>query len=452
MPGRPSSLEEERMDQTLIDAVLSMWVDSDDELSFTVLHKGLVRKGFVQKEEYRYKTDRILRKLCRMKLMEKLGKGRYRLNVIPDDFKLFDYLQQIRPSSKSYVGGSLWRLAELYFLGMPEAIWNYEDAKYALEIINVRMAYLFEALRILGEAVTKREKESAKGNILPLPNFVIRELLLELIPYYLGSRAGIDFDGLPIDELNMLIPKMLKTLPEEATTQSPTLKKVMIEYFDILQKMARAQDQEADMENEKRFIEKMEEKHRDFALIVIRPEFQIDESGFEKRWVKTDLREFAQENKSALYIASSWLNIEKENVLEILDIHGRRYLGRQKWKETRGLYDKLYSSDSVARIIDSFEYYGHREKAHARKYIQKLVNDYGIKTIIYYLPFSHCRMNFVIPTMHKEEILQKFFPQVPMTTIHDWLNEGAVMANQIANEKMEDIKKTFSNLKSSYLP
>lgn len=444
--GRPASLESEKINQSIIDAVLSIWVHPEDELSFTEIHRGLVRKSIVQKKEYRYKTDRILKKLCKMKLIEKIGRGRYRLNVEPDEFRVFNYLQTLRQKcgiTRFRVGGSLWTLSQSYFLGMPESVWKYEDARYALEILNVRIAQLFETLRILAKEVEKKEKEAVENKLLLLPPAVVRELLLELIPYYLGCKAGMDFDGLPLDELNMVLPKMIQSLPEEVTKQSPTRKKIIMKYFLVINKLMKAWEDEE--ENLRGKLD--EEKTKDFALIVTRPEHLIDESGFEKRWVKHEIVNCSLENKSALYTASCLLHFDKENVLAVLDTHGRKYLGKQKWNDTKELYEKLYASNRVARIISDFDFYDKKEKVEAKKHIQELTDEHGNKTIIEYLPFSHCLLNFILPTPRKERILQKFFPHIPLGKIHEWLNEGAIVASKIGEEKLNDMRKKLENIR-----
>lgn len=431
------------MSQTIIDAIVSLWVDPEDELSFSQIHEGLLRKGIVQKREYRYKTDRILKRLSlgQKNLISKVGRGRYRLQVNPDEFKLFDYLKRIRQLAKFDVGGTFWKQSELYLYGMPETVSDYVDAKYALEIINIRISQLFAALNLLAKEVKNREKEHKKTSPPKLPSSVIRELLLELMPYYLGSKAGMDFDGLPSDELNTVLSRMAGTLPEEVTPQSSTLKSLILENLKVLTSMTMREDEE---QNED-LIEKFNKKTEDFALIVTLPEFSIDESGYEKRWVKSELREYGREGKSSLFIASSMLLFKKQNVADVLDVFGRKYLGSQKWKETHELYEKLYASNCVARAIDGFEYYDQKEKKEAMDFIQKLINDFGIKNIIFYLPFSHVSLNFIIPNAYKEKILERFFPQLPLETIHKWLSEGAVLANTISDQKLKDLRGALNN-------
>lgn len=441
LKGRPP--REENVSQAVIDAIVSLWIDTDDELSFSQIHEGLLRKGIVQKKEYRYKTDRILKRLSsgQKRLISKVGRGRYRLLVSPDEFKLFDYLKRIRQLAKFAVGGTLSRQSELYLYGMPETVNEYVDAKYALEIINIRISQLFAALSSLAKEVKCRKKRHKEELAPRLPALVVHEMLLELMPYYLGSKAGIDFDGLPFDELNVVLSRMVAALPEEVTPQSRTLKSLISKNLRLLNAMTIQKDE---MENDG-LMEQLNEKTEDFALIVTLPEFSVDESGYEKRWIKSELEEHGAADKSSLFIASSLLLFRKQNVMDVLNIFGRKYLGNQKWKEAEEFYEKMYASNSVAQIIDGFEYYEPMEKKEAMNFIQKLIADFGIKNIIYYLPFSHVSMNFIIPNEYKEELLTRFFPQLPLETIHQWLSEGAVLANIIAEQKIKDLREGLEN-------
>ncbi len=445
--GRPSSMESEKLGQRIIDAILSLWIHPEDELSFSYIHKGLVRKSIVPNIEYRYKTVRILKKLCRMRLITKVARGRYRLNVEPDEFRIFDYLQTLRQRSEVSqfrIGGSLWSLCELHFLGMPESITEFADAKYALEILSIRIANLFEAIRILASEmmyIDKARKASRRNNLLILPRQVVRELLLELIPYYLGCRAGIDADGLPLDELKVVLPKMIQSLPEEVTYQSPTRKKTILGNLSLISKIAKASNSDWEKIDEEFYKERI----KDFALIVTRPEYLIDEDGYEKRWAKDELVEYGLKGKSSIYIASSFLRFNKENVLAVLDVYGRKYVGK-KCKETKELYEKLHAANQIGRIISSFDLYNGEVKADAMKFIDELTDKHGVKSMIKYLPFSLCSLNFILPTPEKENTLQKFFPQVKKEVIHEWLTEGAGVASKICDEKLDDLQDRMKTL------
>jgi hypothetical protein len=434
--GRP--IGDSKMSQRTIDAVISLWTNPADKLTFTQIHNGLIAKRIVQKKEYRYKTARVLKRLSSKEigLIQKIG-GKYLLKVAPDEFQVFDYLQRIREIAKFDVGGTFWKQCEINLLGMPKSVSNYVDAQYALEIINIRIAQLFEALSILAKTVKKKTKEQNQGQLLGLPQFIMRELLLELFPYYLGSKAGIDFDGLTIEELNEILPKMIKVLPEEVTPQSATLKDIIKEYYQMLTKLMKNQKEDEEYEID----ESLEKKPEDFALIVTLPEFSIDENGYEKRWLQSNLEDYSKENKSAIFIASSILTFKKEIIGSIMHFYGQKYLGAEKFKETIDLYEKMFTSNNIARIIESYPFYSPQEKTEAKIFLQETAKKNGVKNLIFYLPFSHCSTNYIIPTVKKEKHLEKFFSNVTMAQIHEWLTAGATLANNIAQEKWADLKE-----------
>jgi len=83
--------------------------------------------------------------------------------------------------------------------------------------------------------------------------------------------------------------------------------------------------------------------------------------------------------------------------------------------------------------------------AEAEKYIRSLVEKHGIKTLIFYLPFGRSGLNLISPTPRKEKILQRFFPQLSVETIHQWLGEGAHLARKIANEKIDALREMLKN-------
>jgi hypothetical protein len=85
-----------------------------------------------------------------------------------------------------------------------------------------------------------------------------------------------------------------------------------------------------------------------------------------------------------------------------------KYLGLEKLHEVRELYLKLEASDRVAKIMSYYEGYDKKMKAEALKIINELTEKQGLRSIIRYLPFSFCRLNFISPTPKKEEQLMTF--------------------------------------------
>lgn len=424
--------------QNTIDALISIWTHPDEILHFIDIHRKLVEEGIVKNEKARYQTHRILKKARQNHLIERVRKGQYRLNVELGEFKLFHYLQTLRQkgvNTELQVGGFLSSLSQMYCLGMPKNILNNKVAHSALLVLSTRIARIFEALKSLA----KEEEQKIRGEIentpFTLPSEIIRELLLEIVPYYLGSG------WLSLDELNLVLPIMIQSLPNEVVPQCPTNKGLMLKHYILIKEILQYQQNNLQLLND--------EGHglfetKDFALIVTPPELLISTTRTEQRSIMEIIVE--SKTKSPLYIAQSLLSYEKENVVTILNSYGMRILGKGKLKQVIDHYEKMFASNHVALIMNSFKFYDEETKKEATKKIEELTEIHGFKTIIFYLPFTLSSHNFIIPTRRKERILQKFFPRINPPAIHNWLNEGVKLAEEVTLELQRDILTSFSKL------
>lgn len=466
MAGRPASMQSEKMNPRIIDATISLWNwdNPEEEKGFTEIHKGLVKKGIVQKEQYKYKTARILEQLGDgttekkgLKLIKKnMETRKYSLNVEPAEFRIFDYLQTLRKKNhvaRGRIGGAFWTSHDMYFLGMPDQVFNDKEGNYVLQILNVRLAELFNAYRALAAEMKTRKEGQSEGQPSGLPRTVIRQLLLELAPYYLGSRAGIDGDGLDMEELNETLTKMIQGLPEKIEVDegwsASTQKDLILEnlgkinalnltYISNKKKAWKTTDELTETMNED-IEETTKENEMDFALIVTGPEHLIDSKGSAQRMIRDEIIEHGNEDESPFYLARLLLCQEREDVLKALEVYGRKYLGQEKCNRTREAYEKLYAANWLAEVITEShmrtlfkeETFNKREKSWVDKNIRKIMDDFGIKTLITYIPFSNSSMLFNRPTLEKEKAIHQFFPQVPAENIHEWLAEGAALASEI---------------------
>jgi len=410
------------------------------------IHRGLVTRGIVKNEKQKTATVRILRKAQEQGLMKhESGSREYFINVVPEEFKAFDYLQRLRSQTEAshfQVGGRFWTQCQLYLLGMPESASKYPDIQSMLQVLGMRISELYEAFRVLAEEAKRRETLPNTNHCIPYD--AARELLLELIPYYLGSKAGCDGDGFAFEDLNKLVPEMIEALPEEVDSQNPTCKDIVSEHFQIFNELTKHEEKRWELEWQKHPSEE-DEKSKDFALVIIPPEHMVDEEGQDRRWIRQELEEFAQ--KSPLYIASSLLMFKKENVDNVLDIYGRKLLGARKLNETRQLYEKMHAYNYVDSLIHDFEYYDNKDKTTAMKIIQDLTQKHGRKSIIVYLAFSTSGKCWFLPTPEKEKLLQQFFPYHSEQDIHNWLAEGAALHKPLTEEKWKHLKKTFETFK-----
>lgn len=450
------------MSQRILDALLHSW-PSGEERQFKEIHTSFQERGIVK---YNFQTVRILTRAERLGFIKKLDRGRYQSNVEPDEFRVFDYLNALREKSqiaRGRIGGALWSSHDLYFLGMPDRVFDDKEGNYVLQILNVRLAELFNAFKALAIEMKIREEGHQEGQLSGLPRTVVRQLLLELIPYYLGSRAGIDFDGLNMDELKKALPVMIQALPQriedEEGWSASTLKEIIRENFDVINKFGLLytsnkkrtyrKDGEAAEEIKEDIEEEEKQKNQDFALIVTGPEHLIDSQGYAQREIREEIIEHGNEDESPFYLARFLLDQKREDVLKTLRVCGRKQLGQERCNRTRDAYEKLYAANWLAQLITESNTraclkekpFTKREKSGIDENITKIIHDFGFKTVITCLPLSNSSMCFGSPTAEKEKAIQQFFPQVPAENIHQWLTEGVALFERFADKIMEKWKE-----------
>ncbi|RLF99376.1 MAG: hypothetical protein DRN49_04465 [Thaumarchaeota archaeon] len=416
--------------------VISIWTEKGETLRFIEIHKALVKRGIVETENRYAKTTRILASLVEAGLIEKVGRGRYQVKVNPYDYALLENIL-LKPKSKFRVGGFLWTDCEGFFLDFPEEAFNYTYVKYVLNIIGVRLARIFNALRELATIV----KEKGEKGIIP--SSLIRELILELPAYWLGCKAGIDRDGLAFDELLIAYEKMLHSLPEtieaEEGWSSPTLKEAILKDFEELKNLFKLwQDENLEVD---------EDSSKHFGLILIPPSSIFDEESYTRKWIIDIIKDSAARDEPPFYTALSLPIRDEEIVLKVLREYGERYLGA-KVDEVRRFYEMRLAAFQIA-VYHRLLMMGRSSKeiiSKVRWIAKKAADEYGANNIIKLLPFFGSE--FGGPTPEKERILKLIFKEQPLEKIHEWLKEGedafqkyAEYTTKIAKESIETYKE-----------
>ena len=111
------------------------------------------------------------------------------------------------------------------------------------------------------------------------------------------------------------------------------------------------------------------------------------------------------------------------------------------------LYEKIYASNQVARIIDSYGFYDNKLKKEAKKIVNELAAKYGWKSLIMYLPFSRVT-KFSFSTTNKERLkLLTELSLVSKEAVEEWFHEGIKMKEPIYKDKFEQLKRAFKRFK-----
>jgi hypothetical protein len=432
-----------------LDAAISLWRDKDDVLRFIDIHRGLIEKGIVQKDSFYYKTNRILKQLQEKGAIEKIRRGEYRLLIDPLGFRLFDRLSDLRGEeemARLRIGGVLWTACELHVLGFPEEALGYDYVHATLDVLGIRLCEIFQALKALSDEVYRNGVNGA------LPLRVIRELMLELQAYYLGSKAGVDGDGLSVEELQIALEPMLQALPEEVESEegwkTSTEKKSILKDFTVLKNVSSIPPSPRLLDDE----EPAEGKPRNFALIATEAEWKLDEEGYEERSITRVLQE--SRKRDAFPTAYTLLRHNEKTVITLLDTVGSKYLG-EKASEVENQYRRLLASREIAMEIMPIVYYLYRleegkvttDERQINKHLKDLKRrvkqkavEHGAEELIKLFPLHNV---FGGLTPHKEEAVGKVFTNISRERIHALLSSGDKLAHELADEAISEMANIF---------
>ncbi len=385
-------------------------------------------------------------------MLIKMDKGRYKAKVKPAEFHLFNYLHQLRESVQKEdqyyvgsVGGSLWKQNDLYFLGLPQEVEDDPLSNFVMEILCIRLSNLFVGMEALSHYL-QRKRRFPKMNV-SLPSRLIRELLLEIVPYYLGSKAGIDSDGLSITDLRDLIGEIITQIPESVDNYGYTCKDRMTKVFgkssELLDISLNSVFESPDYIVEQSFSNNPEFKKGEFAIVLTDPIYLIDEDAHQRRNIFHEIIELDTLGDTATEIAGSLLLNDEANVLEVINNYAHLEIGRKKTNELKKVYKKMAASRNLALVMDYVDD-GLIEEEEKRNLISKFT-DQGItiRDLVYYLPFCTTSLNFILPTQRKKEIIYGSFPSVPRKKINEWYEAGIEEAKKLVDKTIERLRKRY---------
>jgi len=430
MRGRPISEALEKLDQRTIDDTISLW-KGKEELSFVKIHNGLIKKGRVKNEKDHYKTDRILNKLIRIGFIEKLGRGRYKLNVLEDEFDLFDYLNRLRSKED---GGVIKMesfyssiLSKVFYIGMPKDVIGSDELRVVEDILGSRLTGIFNAYRQLISEI-KSQKMGEKGEGLTLPSSVLRELYFDLIPFLLSQWYNVSYRS---HEIAPVIREIMEKVPGSCFHTWE------YEY----ERLNRIQET----------VDYGEALLTDFALIVTGSESDIDKDNVQKRCVLSTLKEASLRKQSSLSIAKQIYSFEERNVKDILDKLGWRFFDKKQVEE---IYHYCVRLHIVAELIVTLHelrkisQLGQRVRGDKKEWVYSRIKelrtatkDCDINEIIRLLPLSGDYWAFKLTEPIIGKLLKEIFPDIPIENIHELLEKGEGLAATIEEELGHAINK-----------
>ncbi len=344
--------------------ILSLWTDEDCELTSSEICQKLTELKIVHNKDY---CRRILRELVKDGYLERINNNRYRLKInsqFPNILNILKDLYDIYKPNRIYnwyVGGSFWVLAEGVILGLPRNIDENPFIKEILNVLLVRLSRIFYALAEIALLAGFAEKKGLDIKSTPPPKEVVREYILEILPYVLGERAGIDLDGLSTGELVEFIDQIYQSLPEKFKAQ-PIEKQILFEYIQLAQWLyAKAQDFK-EFEEFKTLYKLGDSRVRDItkdyekiALVVYPPLYMLDEKWYENFELYNSLKEYIKAGISNALIVeklSHYSENAARNVLRLLV--AQSYISRERAIEILNLYSLKKAGETLDYILSEY--------------------------------------------------------------------------------------------------
>jgi len=361
-----------------INEIISIWKEKKQPLRFKEIHNEFVKRGIVSDQKYTASTTRILKSLIREGYIEKDEDGTYRLKISP---KPFDAIKKATELRDKYgedliyewrVGGTFWALAEGLVLGLPRNIEDNPTYRAVLNILLVRLAQIFEAIRQL--AIKARLYNSLGRDIgsAPLPPLTLREYLLNIIPYVLGERSGIDHDGLSPFHIHTINKYIAEILPDEIPG-GPIDKK---ELYRLIRTGERMMEQ---LRKSKLFdeesIELIESGKADdlgSVLLMIYPQEAYIDEKYDVRRLYETLTYLLNKGYSDASLLAQMKGYDEETIEETLN-YLRNIVGKKKVMELKRTYRIMRAGTLFDEII--VDYLLFKEKYDKYKDLPEIVEE-----------------------------------------------------------------------------
>ncbi|MEM0253240.1 MAG: hypothetical protein QXK78_01605 [Candidatus Bathyarchaeia archaeon] len=438
MAGRKPGSKNYELSPHVLDALVSLWPSHEEPLSFTQIHHGLVKKGIIKNIKNKMATSRILKRACEKGIIKK-EEEKYYLNIAPENFRLFDFLTRLREQGEIYT--SIVNGLMVHFLiceTLPKAFSLGEDRKLpdpipdqlispidyvgtngftainALAILLFRLASIFNAIRayIMGIQTFRWWEDKA------LPDYVLKQVLLEFLPFMIGEVHGQD-----VEKLKKVVEQLVEAIPD-------TIKDERGEEYRVLYKLGKFSVKgcfNALREFRETNVFVHPDDLKDFALIITPPESEVAFDDIEQRYIKWSL-ELEKENTHPYWIAKRLLDFSRKNVELVLNAYGLKLFGPEKLAQIKEAYEKMYAIKQLPDVVET--------KKITRDQLLKfreLGDKYGYKTVITLMVFTHDIGAFQIPVY--TSALARVYPFLSEEQIRQWLDEGVKLKKEILGVK-----------------
>jgi len=307
----------------------------DDEFNTIQFTKCLQQDNSLVKITPKY-ASKSLKSFERKNLITKIGKATYRklLSTKVDPLDITnDFIRKCRKEGKILFweyGGFFSTSVQFIMLGIPQNNPRPEWKEKFLAILLERQAEIYKAVEDL---LIYDEKS------VSLMSEVSRQVLLELIPYLLGHKAGVDHDGLDAHSLLKEVSRLMEFIPYTDPQDE------IHEYLKIFQQSI--ENHTENLEYPKKIAEKL-------VMMSIPNDWKLDDSYDKRELVKILTKGFKDKlsNETVMFeLVNFW---DQEIILDTLS--ELEYLSKDKISEIKKYYQEFSLGRKVLPYFDDIDY------------------------------------------------------------------------------------------------
>lgn len=295
-------------------------------------------KNKVLEEKNSKKVYQILSELTTLKILEKVDSSTYK-KIIDSPVRSLDFARKLitecQQKNEVYVrraGGIFWTTAEISLLGIPENISLPEWKKEILSILLLRMSSMFDSITYL---VTDDHSNPSSGA------GYLRQVMLELIPHYLGSHWGEDNDGEEFFKLEKETEKLIDNLNLHGYNTN--------EIKEIFNKIKKWNHHPIEDKKSAKITDK-------FGILFMPPSNEIDPDDSEEQEILSWLKNMDEGKTEEFIVANLTYHQEVSIVKNILRKY-HHYFPRKKMEKIEKLYEKIQRGIEIISYLYFIDYY-----------------------------------------------------------------------------------------------
>ena len=290
------------------------------------------------KNNDKQKSYYILNTLVKEKHIQKTSRSTYKkiidLQYPISEFakKFIDECQNKNAVQELSMGGIFWKMSDVSLLGVPE---NQSLPKWKKEIFDLlleRMTLIFDSIRYLVTNDSSKPIHSAN---------YLRQMMLEIIPHYLGARLGEDRDGEEFYKLRDEVENLIRVITMHGYDTSN-----MVDRFTKIKKWT---EQSCSGIKSSEITDK-------FGMVLLPPNYVIDSDNAADELVLSMLKQMDDEESKESIVSMLVTQMRPEYVTRALKKY-KNYFQDGEIDKIIHLHEKIELGMRVAPLFYSMDFH-----------------------------------------------------------------------------------------------